>query len=69
VCKHFKRPFECQECDWERSEEQQAYRTLDANFVEKAGVYRRKDPNYTPTEVEYKAIDYLFHEWDYGYEE
>lgn len=47
----------------------EALEILEANFTEKAGVFRKKDPNYQPTEREFEAIDYLFQEWDYGYEE
>lgn len=47
----------------------EAHDVLEQNFVERAGVYRRKNNTYTPTRREEEALDYLFHEWDYCYEE
>lgn len=48
-------------------DDQEALEVLEANFIERAGVFCKKDPKYQPTEREWDAIDYLFHEWDYGY--
>lgn len=45
----------------------EAHAVLENNFTEKAGVFRRKDANYIPTEREEEALDYMFHEWDYCY--
>jgi len=47
----------------------EALRVLRVNFTEKAGVFHRRDRNYQPTLDEFDAIDYLFWEWDYAYEE
>lgn len=51
------------------SDEREALDILDLNFTEKAGVFRKKDKSYLPTIREFEAIYYLFHEWDYAYEE
>jgi len=40
---------------------------LKVNFDCFKGTYVRKDLTYIPTKKEYKAIDYLFSEWDYEY--
>lgn len=50
-------------------DDQEALAVLEDNFTEKAGVFRRKDSNYSPTERENDALDYMFYEWDYGYED
>lgn len=44
-----------------------AWDILDANFTDEAGLITRKDPNRTPTEREFDAIDHLCAEWDYAY--
>ena len=49
-------------------DDQEALAILDANFTEKAGIFRRKDPTYIPTEREDEALNYMFQEWEYGYE-
>lgn len=47
----------------------EAMEVLEKNFIcSKGGVYRKKDPNYEPTQREWDAIDYMWQEWDYGYE-
>jgi hypothetical protein len=46
----------------------EALEVLSQNFTEERGVIRPKQKNYTPTQRENEAIDYLFHEWDYVYE-
>jgi hypothetical protein len=47
----------------------EALKILDKNFIDHRGVFRRKDKNYTPTELENMAINFLFLEWDYAYDE
>ena len=47
----------------------EARKVLSANFTETAGVFRKKDPAYQPTEEEWAVIGYLFLEWDYAYED
>jgi hypothetical protein len=47
----------------------EAMDVLDANFTQTKFVYRKKDRAYQPTPREWAAINYLFQEWDYGYEE
>lgn len=49
--------------------DQEALEVLSANFIETKFVFRKKDAAYVPTRREWEAIDYLFHEWDFGYEE
>lgn len=44
-----------------------AWLQLRPNFVERSGVILKK-PGYKPTEDDFSAIDYLFLEWDYGYD-
>lgn len=46
---------------------QKALELLEANFKELAGCFYAKTANYTPTDEECKAIQYLIEEWDYGY--
>ena len=47
----------------------EALDVLEQNFVvDRTGVIRKKDSAYKPTDREFDAIDYLFQEWDYGYE-
>lgn len=59
--------------DWLRDRfpggDREALDILDANFVETAGMFRKKEAGYVPTVREWEAIDYLFREWDYAYEE
>lgn len=38
------------------------------NFYVSAGVIMPRASTYSPDEREGRAIDYLFLEWDYGYE-
>jgi len=46
----------------------EALEVIATNFlVDRGGVIRKRDPKYKPTVREYDAIDYLFQEWDYGY--
>jgi len=45
----------------------EAFEVLKANFNDHAGIIYPKVKGYQPTERESDAIDYLFHEWDYGY--
>jgi len=47
----------------------EALNVLRQNFTNDRGLIRRKDKNYKPTRREFDAIDYLFQEWDYAYEE
>jgi hypothetical protein len=48
----------------------EAWGVLRENFRDDCGMIRPKDPKYRPTtDREWEAINYLFHEWDYGYEE
>lgn len=51
------------ECDSE------ALDVLEVNFTQTKGIFRKKNPAYSPTQREWDAIDYMFQEWDYGYEE
>lgn len=47
----------------------EALQVIKANFVVPRGfVIHPKVKGYKPTEREDDAIDYLFHEWDYGYD-
>jgi len=47
----------------------EALQVLETNFtVGEDGVIRKKLPAYAPTPREFDAIDYLFQEWDYGYD-
>ena len=46
-----------------------AFEQLGMNFkVTKGGIIKPKK-NYSPSKVDYSAIEYLVCEWDYGYEE
>jgi hypothetical protein len=47
----------------------EALEVLAENFTDTRGVFRKKNPAYQPTEREWEAINYMFQEWDYGYEE
>lgn len=48
----------------------EAHEVLKINFrLDRGFIYRKKSPSYKPTEREWDAINYMFHEWDYGYEE
>lgn len=47
--------------------EGKCWATLAKNFKELCGIIYRKDPNYTPTNDEWDAVDYMVYEWDYGY--
>jgi hypothetical protein len=48
--------------------DEEALAVLEVNFTEKAGIFRPKVKGYEPTLREDDALDYMFHEWDYGYE-
>jgi hypothetical protein len=48
--------------------DEEAHAVLEANFTEKAGIFRPKIKGYKPTPREDEALDYMFHEWNYGYE-
>ena len=46
----------------------EALDVIDKNFVVPKGfVIHPKVKGYKPTKREDDALDYLFHEWDYGY--
>lgn len=48
----------------------EAMEVLKLNFEwgePKPFIIRKKNPNYEPTQREWDAVDYLFHEWDWGY--
>jgi hypothetical protein len=49
--------------------DQEAIGVLRKHFVAQKFVWRKIDPKYKPTQREWDAINYLFHEWDWGYEE
>ncbi len=51
---------------WGISEEK-AFEQLGDNFVVDNGIIRPK-LNYVQTDKDLSAIDFLFQEWDYGYE-
>lgn len=46
----------------------EAMAVLEKNFMQSKGIFRKKEPNYQPTQREWDAIDYMFQEWDYGYD-
>ena len=48
--------------------DREAFEVLKKNYNEKAGVFYPKVVDYKATEREDDALDYMFHEWDYGYE-
>lgn len=49
-------------------DDQEAFAVLEANFnTSRGGMITPKVLGYKPTEREDEALDYLFHEWDYGY--
>lgn len=46
----------------------EAEEVLKTNFTvhqPSIGIIKKRNPEYQPTEREWDAIDYLFHEWDY----
>lgn len=45
-----------------------AFGQLRANFIQTRGGIIRPVRGYTPTADDLSAIDYLIHEWDYGYD-
>ena len=48
--------------------DQEALEVIDKNFIVPRGfIIRPRVSGYEPTERENFAIDYLFHEWDFGY--
>jgi len=49
--------------------DQEAIEVLRRHFVAQKFIWRKIDPTYKPTRREWDAIDYLFHEWDWGYAE
>ena len=50
-------------------DDKEALKVIEDNFiVHKGFVIRPKVKDYKPTQREDDALDYLFHEWDYGYE-
>jgi archaellum biogenesis protein FlaJ (TadC family) len=50
-------------------DDSEALEVIQKNFYEVLGVISKKEPLYEPTQREWDAIDYLFHEWDYEYKE
>jgi hypothetical protein len=46
-----------------------AWAILQGNFLEEAGCIYPAVPGYKPNEKENRAIQYLFEEWDYAYDE
>lgn len=48
--------------------DQEALAVLEEHFIDDAGLIRPKVYGYVPTDREREAIDYLFYEWDYGYD-
>lgn len=46
----------------------EALDVIEVNFTESKGLITPKVAGYIPTDRESDAIDYLFQEWDYGYE-
>lgn len=44
-----------------------AWDHLKENFTEEQGLIRKKSSSYTPTFVDFQAIEYLCDEWDYDY--
>lgn len=49
--------------------DEEAFKVLEENFVvRRDGMIVPKVKGYKPTPREDDAIDYLFHEWDYGYD-
>lgn len=54
--------------DHDRQMDRKAYRhLLCAGFDLQTGVVKAP-AGYTPTEIDYSAIDYLCQEWDYGWD-
>lgn len=50
-------------------DDREALDVLDKNFVvTKGGIIIPRVLNYVATQRENEAIDYLFHEWAYGYD-
>ena len=55
-------------CIYSWKDEEDAWLYLSDNFtIDKHCVIRAK-PDYEPEEKDFSAIDYLWTEWDYGYE-
>lgn len=46
----------------------EAWDVLKENFNDTAGVIYPKVEGYKPTEREDDALDYMFYEWDYGFD-